>query len=72
MSLEATKLFPSQTAETEQIGERKLWLFSPAVDLSVFAGSAVLSLLLLAIGAQFGILNDESPANRKTAEPIFS
>jgi hypothetical protein len=61
MSVEATKIFPSQPAETEQIGERKLWLFSPAVDLGVFAGSAVLSLLLLAIGAQFGILNDESP-----------
>ena len=61
MSVEATKLFPSQAAETEQIGARKLWLFSPVIDLGVFAGSAVLSLLLLAIGAQFGILNEESP-----------
>jgi hypothetical protein len=39
MSVEATKIFPSQIAETETTGERKLWLFSPAVDLSVFAGS---------------------------------
>jgi len=37
------------------------WLFSAPVDLSVFLGSAVLSLLLLAIGWQFGFLNGESP-----------
>lgn len=37
------------------------WLFSREIDLSVFLGSAVVSLLLLAVGWQFGILNDESP-----------
>ena len=37
------------------------WLFSRNVDLSVFLGSAVVSLLLLAVGWQLGILNDESP-----------
>ena len=37
------------------------WLFSRNIDLSVFLGSAVVSLLLLAIGWRFGILNDESP-----------
>ncbi len=37
------------------------WLFSPKIDLSVFLGSAVLSLLLLAIGCQLGILNDNAP-----------
>ena len=37
------------------------WLFSREVDLSVFLGSAVVSLLLLAVGWQLGILNDESP-----------
>lgn len=37
------------------------WLFSAPVDLSVFLGSAVVSLLLLAIGWQFGFLNDETP-----------
>jgi hypothetical protein len=37
------------------------WLFSREVDLSVFLGSAVVSLVLLAVGWQFGILNDESP-----------
>lgn len=37
------------------------WLFSAPVDLSVFLGSAVLSLLLLAVGWQFGILDDDAP-----------
>jgi hypothetical protein len=37
------------------------WLFSAPVDLSVFLGSAVLSLALLVIGWQLGILDDESP-----------
>ena len=37
------------------------WLFSREIDLSVFLGSAVLSLVLLAVGWQFGFLNDESP-----------
>ncbi len=37
------------------------WLFSAPIDLSVFLGSAVLSLLLLAVGWQLGIINDESP-----------
>lgn len=37
------------------------WLFSREVDLSVFLGSAVVSLLLLAVGGQLGILNEESP-----------
>lgn len=40
---------------------RSLWLFSPSVDLSVFLGSAVASLLLLAIGAQAGVLNRPTP-----------
>ncbi len=37
------------------------WLFSAPVDLSVFLGSAVVSLVLLAVGWRFGILNEESP-----------
>ena len=37
------------------------WLFSREIDLSVFLGSAVVSIILLAIGWQAGILNDESP-----------
>ncbi len=41
--------------------KQNFWLFSAPIDLSVFLGSAVLSLLLLAVGWQLGILNDESP-----------
>ena len=37
------------------------WLFSREIDLSVFLGSAVLSLVLLAVGWQAGILNGDSP-----------
>lgn len=37
------------------------WLFSRNLDLSVFLGSAVASLLLLAVGWQLGILNAETP-----------
>lgn len=37
------------------------WLFSRATDLTVFLGSAVVSLILLAVGWQLGILNQDSP-----------
>jgi len=37
------------------------WLFSRNIDLSVFLGSAVVSLLLLALGWRLGLLNEESP-----------
>ena len=37
------------------------WLFSREIDLSVFLGSAVVSLILLAVGWQLGILNEDSP-----------
>jgi hypothetical protein len=37
------------------------WLFSRDIDLTVFLGSAVASLLLLVVGWQVGILNGESP-----------
>lgn len=37
------------------------WLFSRNIDLTVFLGSAVVSLLLLAVGWRLGILNEESP-----------
>src|SRR5262245_56136193 len=39
----------------------KQWLFSRNTDLSVFLGSAVAALLLLAVGYQLGILNEDSP-----------
>jgi len=37
------------------------WLFSAPVDLSVFLGSAVVSLLALWLGAQAGVLNRDAP-----------
>ena len=37
------------------------WLFSRGIDLTVFLGSAVAALLLLAVGWQLGVLNGESP-----------
>lgn len=42
--------------------KQNYWLFSAPIDLSVFLGSAALSLVLLAAGWQFGFLNDETPA----------
>ncbi len=37
------------------------WLFSAAIDLWTFGGSAALSLLLLAAGAPLGLLHSEAP-----------
>jgi hypothetical protein len=37
------------------------WLFSAPVDLAVFLGSAVLSLVALAVGAQLGLLHGDTP-----------
>ncbi len=45
----------------ETAAQNKYWLFSRSVDLSVFLGSAIVSLLLLAVGWQLGILNADSP-----------
>jgi hypothetical protein len=40
---------------------RNLWLFSARTDLSVFLGSAVVSLVALWIGARAGVLYGETP-----------
>ena len=45
----------------EVAAKQNRWLFSRKVDLSVFLGSAIVSLLLLAIGWQLRILNDDAP-----------
>ncbi len=37
------------------------WLFSARIDLGVFLGSAVASLVLLAVGAHLGILHQDTP-----------
>ncbi len=46
-------------------GESKLarlpWLFSPSVDLFAFTGSAAISLVLVALGFQFGWINHDTP-----------
>jgi hypothetical protein len=39
----------------------RAWLFSPRVDLTVFLGSAAVSLLLLSAGAQYGLLEGDAP-----------
>ena len=40
---------------------RAAWLFSRRVDLSVFLGSALVSLVALWVGAQTGVLYDDTP-----------
>lgn len=42
-------------------GSSGKWLFSRGTDLTVFLGSAVLSILLLIVGWQMGIVNGDSP-----------
>ena len=46
---------------TELDRHRYPWLFSPAIDLSVFLGSAIVSLMLLVIGSQTGVLHADTP-----------
>lgn len=45
----------------ESVAAKPIWLFSRNIDLTVFLGSAVASLALLAVGWQIGILNEDSP-----------
>lgn len=40
---------------------KPVWLFSAPVDLSVFLGSAMLSVALLGVGAYFGLLDSDTP-----------
>jgi hypothetical protein len=40
---------------------RTTWLFSPQIDVAVFGGSALLSFVILGIGAQFGVLHADAP-----------
>ena len=49
-------------ASARRSGEKsQFWLFSKTIDLTAFLGSAVISILLLAAGWQFGFLHGESP-----------
>src|SRR3569832_375415 len=51
----------SPVANSLRLGGSTPWLFSRGLDLTVFLGSAVLSLVLLAVGWQAGLLNSETP-----------
>ena len=51
---------PSQP-ESVAIEQPSRWLFSAPVDLCAFLGSAIVSLLLLAVGSYAGVLNSETP-----------
>lgn len=48
-------------AATETGKEPLPWLFSAPLDLAAFLGSALISLLLLLVGAQLGLLESETP-----------
>jgi hypothetical protein len=50
---------PDKNSAASQEGAA--WLFSAPVDLSVFLGSAVVSLLALWIGARAGVLHEDTP-----------
>jgi hypothetical protein len=50
-----------QQEVNDQGSIKTAWLFSREIDLSVFLGSAVVSLLLLAFGWRYGLLNEETP-----------
>jgi hypothetical protein len=61
---------PILTARSESVGGQA-WLFSREIDLAVFLGSAIASLLLLAVGWQLGVLNGESPEWTWVAAVLF-
>ena len=45
----------------QEVSTNRYWLFSREIDLTVFLGSAVASILLLVFGWQTGIIDQESP-----------
>ncbi|HUR99692.1 MAG TPA: hypothetical protein VMZ26_16620 [Pyrinomonadaceae bacterium] len=49
------------SSEPRRLGRGNFWLFSRNIDLTVFLGSAVASLLLLAIGWRLDVLDGDSP-----------
>lgn len=56
-----TRLDEAAGAPAKPAPASGVWLFSRNTDLTVFLGSAVLSLLALVVGAATGVLNDETP-----------
>jgi hypothetical protein len=56
-----TRYRTSEAAAASRSRPRARWLFSQRVDLSVFLGSALVSLVALWVGAQTGVLYDDTP-----------
>jgi hypothetical protein len=52
---------PQSTIRNPQSQPPSRWLFSARIDLTVFLGSALLSLFALWIGAEAGVLHDDTP-----------
>src|ERR1043166_1285540 len=51
----------SETQPHSEVERGEWWLFGPRADVCVFGGSAVVSLLLLWVGARAGVLEGDSP-----------
>jgi hypothetical protein len=60
MAAEQVQALTDATSGTA-FAAKRWWLFSPRVDVSVFLGSAVVSLALLWAGARAGLLEGDSP-----------
>ena len=59
----ATSRVADGEASREEFGtESGPWLFSPRIDLSMFAGSAALALSFLSLGAALGVVHDDTPS----------
>jgi hypothetical protein len=54
------KLLDTSSASPED-SQSNLWLFSAPIDITVFLGSAIVSLLALYIGSRTGILYEDTP-----------
>ena len=59
--MESSTTTISEISVSSRLGGKTPWLFSRNIDLTVFLGSAIVSLVLLAVGWQLGILNSDSP-----------
>src|SRR3954453_21167736 len=51
----------AETPKRAEVVRAEWWLFGPRADVCVFGGSALVSLLLLWVGARAGVLEGESP-----------
>lgn len=61
VSSEQTDYSAARVSEPQAGSSRAVWLFSARTDLTVFLGSALVSLLLLLVGAWLGILHADAP-----------